>query len=185
MSSFTNHMIGDRMKRQLKTTEVQHRFIGKLWEIIDYWTSQCPEARNSLEGAIHSVLVVIDGESPDLPPFLLLPGGNPENPYADADGNIFPTSCISSDLDIAGSLNDQLFQHEKAFGAARAFRVVEANADEPNEIKRLMRIIEGLLEKGRYGDALSWSVELTKQILILHLVQAAPTERQKGGFRNG
>lgn len=64
--------------REYTTAEVKAKFLAYMWTLIDYWDANKPNKREALEGLAFSILSTIDGDSLELPGFLLLP-----NPHED------------------------------------------------------------------------------------------------------
>jgi len=55
--------------------EVQEMFMRQLWHMVDYWEREerAKTSREKLEGFMHSMLVMLDGGSADLPAFEVIP----------------------------------------------------------------------------------------------------------------
>lgn len=108
--------------REWTRDEVAERFLDQCREIAAYWSGDAPDrsraatggepasVRDRVEGAVHSMLALLDGCSMGLPAFVVAP-----RPHADdrefmrGEGeNWFP---VSGDVacDISGSLHEGFF----------------------------------------------------------------------------
>lgn len=96
--------------RQLTEKEVREKFLRYLIDIAIYWDKV--EGKTSLEkinGAIFSTLAALDGESADLPAFIVAPYPNPtDKEYCKGnDENWYPENNDTKVIcDIGGSLHD-------------------------------------------------------------------------------
>lgn len=103
----------DETPREYTNDEVADMFIDQLLMMAWYWNRQEGSTYNKLIGLLHSVCVIIDGES-SLPAFILAPRPHEEDMgYHIAEGeNYYP---LSTDLpnDIGGSLHERLIARQK------------------------------------------------------------------------
>lgn len=93
--------------------EVREKFLRYVWALVDYWTQEDRSSRgHALEGLAHSILVMLDGESAELPSFHLIPVGQPDDQrfYRERGENWYPICQIDHEYDIAGGLHDNFFQ---------------------------------------------------------------------------
>jgi hypothetical protein len=67
------------------TEEVRQRFLDHICGMISYWNSEVGSnvpknysSRERLEGLVHSILVMLDGGSADMPAFDISPSPHPD-----------------------------------------------------------------------------------------------------------
>lgn len=98
--------------------ELRNDFLSCVRNMIDYWapldgdsssnstTISMSDCRDKVEGVVHSLLALIDGEAGDMPCYKLIP-------FSDKDDNAYRLGTgqkqIPNGIDIAGSLNDMIF----------------------------------------------------------------------------
>lgn len=99
------------MSREKTLEEMQKEFLSHVWTMIDWWDKETrvSSPREKLEGLAHSILTAIDGESAAVPGYKLIPMMAEEDKkyYIAHSENYYPEG-----VDIAGSLNDMLFNEE-------------------------------------------------------------------------
>ncbi len=68
--------------RQTTSEEIQDLFIGHLWAQIHYWAQEerARTVKEKLSGLVFTLLGTLDGASPDMPAFYLIPTGHHANP---------------------------------------------------------------------------------------------------------
>lgn len=107
--------------RELTVEEARTRFLDHVWAMVDYWEkeSRTPSLRKKMEGLAFSMLVMLDGNSGDLPSFIVAPRGTKDDqkflksigedwwPYVPKDVEKKITG------DIAGGLHDEFFKLKK------------------------------------------------------------------------
>lgn len=99
--------------------EIRDEFIAAIQQYIDYWEKEpsVKTPRERLEGLAHSILVLLDGCSSDLPGFAIVPDAAPGDReyYQEIGENYYPCSEDPDWLkfDIGGGLHE-------LFGLARA-----------------------------------------------------------------
>ena len=59
--------------RQLTVEEVRDQFLTRVWHTIRYWQRLEEPGGDRIEGAILSVLAMLDGSAVDLPGFVIAP----------------------------------------------------------------------------------------------------------------
>ena len=87
-------------------TEKEHEelFLNHLHGLVKFWSKAKDRDKiGALEGLVHSILVMIDGESAMLPPYKLEPS------ISLPDGE----EWIDSGIDIAGGLHDSWYKKNK------------------------------------------------------------------------
>jgi hypothetical protein len=93
--------------REYTSEEVRDMFLQQVASVLNYWVDQKSrgmEIRDMMEGLVHSILVIIDGGSCELPGFTLCPNPAPaDKEYLQERGeNWFPTESV----DIGGGLHE-------------------------------------------------------------------------------
>lgn len=87
--------------------EVRAQFLSVVRSIADHWAAlpdKTPAER--IDGAIFSVLVLLDGENAAMPGFCVSPAPHPDDrDYHERRGERW----YSTDVDIAGALHEQFF----------------------------------------------------------------------------
>jgi len=95
--------------REYTVDEVRDMIINKVWNLIDYWSTNPMEytKRQALEGLAHSLLTMLDGGNVDLPAFLVtpLPSGEDKEYFISQGENWFPQNM--PDL---GMLHEYLYK---------------------------------------------------------------------------
>jgi len=103
------------MSREFTTEEVREQFLEAVRaRIIDWSNNNRRNEKEKLEGLAFSILSLIDGESIDLPGFILAPAPNSEDKqyYIKRNKNWYPENHEIEDkikCDITGCLHDRLF----------------------------------------------------------------------------
>jgi hypothetical protein len=102
--------------RELTETEVRNNFLQHCWDMIDYWEN-FPDItlHKRMSGVVFSLLVALDGESADLPGFIVAPFPNSDDKeYNRLNGNNwYPENTEENiDCDIAGSLHEYFYINE-------------------------------------------------------------------------
>lgn len=96
----------DDKPRAYTEEEIRSKFIDKIYCILDFWEneSRVTTVRDKMNGAVFSILAMLDGESIDIPGFKVSPIGTEEDrDYHLAEReNYYPIE----DVDIAGALHD-------------------------------------------------------------------------------
>jgi hypothetical protein len=99
--------------------EIRQKFLDHIWTVIDYWDTvpQRQTTREKISGAVFSILAMMDGDSPELPGFLIVPHPhisdkeyykeNGENWYPSVPGKAEQKLC-----DIGGGLHEEFYQHD-------------------------------------------------------------------------
>lgn len=92
--------------------EVRAKLIEHIEDLIDYWaTLPDKTVEDRLHGVAFSILVTLDGESADLPGFIVAPAPHPDDQeFLRKQGeNWFPYSDYSKiACDVSGALHDTL-----------------------------------------------------------------------------
>jgi hypothetical protein len=95
--------------RPLTKEEVRSRFLRHLKGVAKYWAGlEGKTPLEKVEGAIFSTLVIFDGESAELPSFIVapLPNETDKKYYEEQGTNWFPENHNSKvECDIAGNLH--------------------------------------------------------------------------------
>jgi hypothetical protein len=95
--------------RELTRDEVRKRFLDQMWMLVEYWEYNPSEStRDKLEGLLHSILVVLDGEGGYLPSFKMIPSPHPDDKeyMKQIEENWYPDNC-----DIGGGLHDAMYNN--------------------------------------------------------------------------
>jgi len=95
--------------RQHTTDEVRNQFLQMVWNEIDYWKKQKVSEQEKMEGVVFSILVMIDGDSATLPPFILAPCPHQgDRNFLEEEGmNWYPQNDNEQiNGDIGGELHD-------------------------------------------------------------------------------
>lgn len=97
-----------------KLTEQQCRelFLEQVADIVTYWLreSRKESTAGKMFGLVHSILVLLDGESAALPAFTVQPRPHPtDREYCEENGE----DWWPDDVDLAGSLHDQWHDHTR------------------------------------------------------------------------
>jgi hypothetical protein len=96
--------------RQMTEKEVRKKFIRYLIDIAQYWGNlEGKTPQEKVNGAIFSTLVTLDGESANLPAFIVapFPGSTDKEFYKSREENWYPENTNSNVIcDIGGSLHD-------------------------------------------------------------------------------
>ena len=97
--------------RQWTVDEIQEKLVRHLKDIASYWANLDADKTilERVEGAIFSTLVTLDGESAELPGFIVAPLGDKSDIafYKDQGENWFPVNDHSKvSCDIGGSLHE-------------------------------------------------------------------------------
>jgi hypothetical protein len=98
------------MPKLLTEKEVRLKFLQHLKMTAEYWAGlEGKTPLEKVEGAIFSVLVALDGESAELPAFIVAPNPHESDKsfYKDRGENWFPENHDSKIIcNISGSLHD-------------------------------------------------------------------------------
>jgi len=87
--------------------EVRQKFLEYIWCLIRHWDTHSADKRAALEGIAFSVLAMLDGDSAELPRFVVAPDPHPD----DRESRIqrgekwFPESP-EVEYDISGGLHE-------------------------------------------------------------------------------
>lgn len=99
-------------KPRAKTTaEARAEFLQHVANIVEYWLKVDGTERWRMEGAIHSLLVTLDGDSATMPAFIVAPNPhqNDREYHVKRGENYFPENfLISNENDIVGGLPSRL-----------------------------------------------------------------------------
>jgi len=106
-------MVKRNKSREYTQKEVEEQFTTYITSCIHYWENEkrVPDIRGKLKGLAHSILVGIDGESLNLPKFILAPDPHPDDkPDNTRQGrNYFPENHKSKvKCNISGELHESL-----------------------------------------------------------------------------
>ena len=102
--------------------EVREAFLKHVWEIIDYWDGKYDQmvaqypCRRKLEGLAFSLLVMLDGESADIPGFIVAPCPHPDDKaFLQGEGENWWPENHEADVacDIGGTLHDSFHNVRK------------------------------------------------------------------------
>lgn len=89
--------------------EVREQFLKLIWDCINHWEKdeRTLPTRDKLKGLAFSILVILDGESANLPGFLVKPSPQEtdEEYHKNQGKNWYP-----KDIDISGSLHELFYQ---------------------------------------------------------------------------
>lgn len=107
------------MSRELTEDEVRKQFLKLVWDYIEYW-DKLPDktCRERLEGLAFGMLVILDGESAELPGFVVAPDPHPDDKeyHKERGENWFPENHESdTNCDIGGCLHELFFKAKKVF----------------------------------------------------------------------
>lgn len=105
------------MARQYTEEQVREKFLRKVNAIVEYWNNltSVPDTKEKLEGVAFSILSTIDGNSMDLPGFILAPYPAPEDKeYLITQGeDYFPENHNANvAYDIAGGLHELFHKYK-------------------------------------------------------------------------
>jgi hypothetical protein len=97
--------------RELTTDEVREKLLRQIWSLVDYWEHEDrrPDVRGKLSGLAFSILVALDGESCNVPPFIVAPMPHKDDQsYRQQRGkNWYPYNDSDKvKADVAGSLHE-------------------------------------------------------------------------------
>jgi len=97
-------------KPRAKTAiEVRAEFLQRLSDIVDHWLKAEGSERWRMEGAIHSILVTLEGNSGTMPGFIVAPKPHPDDReyHINRGENYFPESSLinrAKDNDIVAGV---------------------------------------------------------------------------------
>lgn len=97
------------MSKQKSEQEVRNDFLEKVNLLIEYWKNQSGSDEDKLEGLAFSIFVALDGESADLPGFIVAPYPHKDDKkYRIGMGQDYYPDNNNSKVkcDIAGSLHE-------------------------------------------------------------------------------
>lgn len=107
-----------REPREFTEEEVRGRVLDHIWGMIQYWYEEerRPSALEKMEGLAFSILVMLDGESADLPGFLVAPVPHPDDKEFSKKEiqDWYPQNQEAErvvNCDIAGGLHDNFHKH--------------------------------------------------------------------------
>ncbi len=93
--------------RELTEDEVRDNLLEHIWDMVDYWTdeSRVTDTREKMAGLAFSILTVLDGESGNMPGFLVAAQPHEDDKeYRRKEGeNWYPTEI----KDIGGCLHER------------------------------------------------------------------------------
>lgn len=98
--------------------EIRSMFLSYVKDIVKYWVNLHPnDGKQAAEGAVFSTLVALDGNSMELPGFLVIPHVQEEdNEYNAEYGKrpypVAPEELVNRAVDIGGSLHDEFYQEQ-------------------------------------------------------------------------
>lgn len=98
--------------------EIRSMFLSYVKDIVKYWVNLHPnDGKQAAEGAVFSTLVALDGNSMDLPGFLVIPHVQEEDNEYNADYGkrpypVAPAELVDQAVDIGGSLHDLFYQEQ-------------------------------------------------------------------------
>ena len=96
--------------RQLTVEEVRDQFLAQVWHTIRYWQKLDNPGGDRIEGAVFSVLAILDGTAVDLPGFIVAPAPHhSDREYCVERGEDYFPEAPQVECDIAGSLHDLFF----------------------------------------------------------------------------
>ena len=97
--------------REMTPQECRSALLAAVWNYVDYWEREDrrPTARGKLEGLAFSILTLLDGDTPSVPAFLVIPNPHPDDKdYRAARGrNWWPAADKGVDL---GTLHEFFFE---------------------------------------------------------------------------
>lgn len=99
----------DNKPREKTEDEVRQEFLEAIWSRINYWKNSDTYEVDKYEGLAFSILSLLDGESCDLPGFIVapLPSSEDKEYYIDNGENYYPENHNSNvKCDIAGGLHE-------------------------------------------------------------------------------
>lgn len=96
------------MSREYTEDEIREKFLKHVHGIIRYWLneSRTPDTKEKMEGAVFSILVLLDGGSCGSPGFKVIANPHPDDKeYLIGEGeNYYPDP--KDEVDIAGCLHE-------------------------------------------------------------------------------
>ncbi len=97
------------MAHEYTQDEIRKKFLGHIWNFIEYWDTHGQTSRDKLEGLAFSIMSMLDGSTMEFPKFMVAPDPCPDDKdFHDKNGeNWFPPS---SKGDVGGSLHDSFFK---------------------------------------------------------------------------
>ncbi|MCZ2076614.1 MAG: hypothetical protein LC130_16655 [Bryobacterales bacterium] len=96
--------------RQLTVEEVRDQFLAQVWHTIRYWQKLDNPGGDRIEGAVFSVLAILDGTAVDLPGFIVAPAPHhSDREYCVERGEDYFPEAPQVECDIAGRLHDLFF----------------------------------------------------------------------------
>ena len=93
--------------RKLTAEEVRDQLLTRVWHVIRYWQRLEDPGGDRIEGAVFSVLAILDGTAVDLPGFVVAPAPHfSDKRYCiEQRQNYFP-QAPEAECDIAGRLHN-------------------------------------------------------------------------------
>lgn len=106
---YTKEEVGNLL--EYTTEEVRDLFLEQIASLVDHWINEdrAPKLKDKMNGLVHSILVIFDGKSSDMPAFIVAPMPHKnDKDYNINKGNEWFPENISSEVhcDIAGVLHD-------------------------------------------------------------------------------
>jgi hypothetical protein len=97
------------MGQQITKEEARAKFISRARQIADYWGKAGNTPEDAADGAIFSLLVMLDGGSGGMPGFIVIPSPHPDDKdyhqSKNEDWYAAPPEGLD-DFDIGGGLHD-------------------------------------------------------------------------------
>ncbi|MEQ1949727.1 MAG: hypothetical protein ABL995_21270 [Bryobacteraceae bacterium] len=93
--------------RQLTVEEVRDQFLTRVWHTIRYWQRLEEPGGDRIEGAIFSVLAMLDGSAVDLPGFVIAPAPHfSDKRYCIEQRQNYFSETPNVECDIGGRLHE-------------------------------------------------------------------------------
>lgn len=103
--------------RELTEDEVRNKFVEHCFVVLDYWENLPNKSlHEKLVGTVFSVLVTLDGESVNLPGFIVAPLPHPDDKEYNKENNEnwYPQNHENQvNCDISGGLHDAFIKMDK------------------------------------------------------------------------
>ncbi len=102
--------------RQYTIEECREMLLKKIWQYIRYWEKEerAPTVREKLEGLAFGILVILDGGTPDIPGFAIIPKPHEDDKeYLKDEGqNWWPPFEQENKNDIGGALHEDFKRYK-------------------------------------------------------------------------
>lgn len=96
--------------RKYTVEEVRDQFLIHVWHTIRYWQKIDNPQGDRIEGAVFSVMAMLDGTAADLPGFVVAPAPHhSDREYCIQHGENYFPEAPQVECDIAGRLHDFFF----------------------------------------------------------------------------